>query len=166
LPLTKRSLLRARQMPNGIGNFLQVESLITSAEFHVCGRERTVGSPRADRQPERLACQPVVASSQSLATWAGFGDACGGLSTSSACQCSVICTGNRAPGEELMPGLDETCHPFVAFVSNPAAIRLKQRRACGAVKAFGNAIRVCPLNITCGLRYCRNEEHQRGCDDE
>ena len=35
-------------MPNSIGDFLQVEFRITSAEFRVCGRERTVGSPRVD----------------------------------------------------------------------------------------------------------------------
>jgi hypothetical protein len=135
--------------------------LTSSAEFHICGRERTVGSLRAD-----LACHPVVASSSVVGhvgrirrrLWRPF--------HLSACQCSVICTGNRAYGEELVPDRDETGHPFVAFVSNPVAIRSKQRRACGAVRAVGNAIRVCPLNITCALRCCWNEEHQHGCDDE
>jgi hypothetical protein len=106
--------------------------LISSAGFHVCGRERTVGSPRADLAISLLS-HPV----QSLATWAGFGDACRGLSTSSAWQFSVICTGNRTHGEELVPGRDETCHPFVAFVSNAAAIRLNNDAPVGQSNRSG-----------------------------
>jgi hypothetical protein len=64
-----------------------------------------VGSPRADLAISLLS-HPV----QSLATWAGFGDACGGLFHLVRRPCSVICTGNRAHGEELVPGRDETCH--------------------------------------------------------
>lgn len=135
--------------------------LISSAEFHVCGRERTVGSPRAD-----LACQPVVASSSVVGhvgwirrcLWRPF----------HLVRLPMFSDlhWEQGPWRRTRARSRRDMSPVCRFRLKRGSDQVKQRRACGAVKPFGNATRVCPLNITFGLRYCRNEEHQRGCEDE